>query len=211
MKFLQFLLSLLLEHKKSQITQKVEPTKEKPKVAIIVGHDSREQGASVYTGSTEYIWNSNVAGIMLQKASELDLKVFTRNGIGRQGVADQVGDFAPKLSIELHLNSFHTKALGCEVLYHADNSQDKQLAQDLAKMISDTFKTRLRADNGAKAIAMDDRGHINLFLVLEKGIDHVLLVEPCFANIETSESKAVIENPDKYAEVLLKFIKKVLT
>jgi len=211
MKFLELLLQLLLKPKKQEIIKKVEPAQEKPKVAIIIGHDSKEQGASVYTGSTEYVWNSNVAEIMLQKASELDLRVFSRDGIGRQGVADLVGAFAPKLSIELHLNSFQTKALGCEVLYHADNPEDKELAQDLANMISDNFKTRLRADKGAKAIDMGDRGHINLLSVLEKGVDHVLLVEPCFANIETSESKAIIENPEKYAEVLLDFIKKVLT
>lgn len=180
------------------------------RVAIIVGHTRKSQGATTYDGQSEYIWNDRVAKAITRLVQDKQVKIFYRDGIGRKGVAKKAAAWAGdnSASLELHFNAFSGTAYGtsCLALEYDDDSID--LARKCSQAISDKFKTKLRNTNGVKLMKSNGRGGMNLQYCRNEGIESSILLEPFFGNKKTHESERFIEGSGwmHYAECIAEFI-----
>lgn len=190
------------------------------RVAIIVGHTDKSRGSSSYNGISEYDFNTIVASHISSKLENIEHKVFFRDKIGLRGVAKQISKWAENeevLSLELHFNSFAGNARGCECLVHVESpdlGKTISLADKFTDEIAEVYKIRQRhptpTHEGVKIINKKERGASNLKYMINAGVTHSLLIEPCFANKETVESTQIIEDPEKYAGVLSDVIYEIL-
>jgi N-acetylmuramoyl-L-alanine amidase len=203
-------------------TEPIEPNKPIVKIALIVGHTPKAAGAINYKGEREFTFNSRIAALVeaqiRQQTTLVEVKTFFRDegsfapAVAKVGKA--VGDWGAKASLELHFNSFDQPAFGCEVLVWQGA---KQLAQTVAfadamtNRFSQQFGIKQRGQyvdesgkrfDGVRVLTTQDRGALNLKACCDQGVALVLLIEPCFANIETAESRAVFENELRYAQFI---------
>lgn len=180
------------------------------KVALIVGHTKKSQGAISYNGVSEYEYNTKVANAVVDLVETKKVKVFYRDKIGRKGAAYKAARWAgdESLSIELHFNAFRTAAYGTETLALSEDEDSIEIANALSKAISVEFGTKLRSKYGVKEVPKNGRGGMNLQYCKEAGIESSILVEPFFGNKETTESKKFMEGTGwiSYAKCLAKFI-----
>jgi len=163
------------------------------KIAIVVGHDSIEQGAfSNLLKQSEFKYNSEVVKLLpfdvyyrSNKGSYYDKMVELSKQINGKGYA---------LVIELHYNSFNGKAEGCEGLYWHSSSVGKRYAELFSKNVSTAYQT---VNRGAKPIATKaDRGYW-FFKLMDAPC---LILEPFFGdNKEALKFKDV----NKYAKLLI--------
>ena len=174
------------------------------RISIIVGHTKESQGAINYKGESEYAFNSRIAEKVAKHIkrinSEVEVRIFFRDGIGRSGVANLVKEWKADISIELHFNSFKEKAYGIEILVLHKDIVSMMAADAITDELADKFQLRERCHDGVRLLNDGERGYYNLKLL--QSIPLVMLIEPCFANIETSESRAIFEDEDKYAVIL---------
>jgi N-acetylmuramoyl-L-alanine amidase len=180
------------------------------KVAIIVGHDERAQGAITYNKITEYDFNTFVANeiknlhmfkISHGYAKFKSLHVINRNN-GWQSVANQLKANDCDLSIELHLNSFTKAAYGVETLYLENDLLSFDFAKNLSFKIARFYNSKLRHEDGTLESHEGDRGNYNLKVVKNAGVKIAVLVEPTFVSHLTRESEQLINNPLGYAGLL---------
>jgi len=201
------------------------------KVALIVGHTAKKKGARAYTGVLEYDFNKRVAHQVkdrLDKTGKYVTQVFERPEGGYhwavKQVAKNVAEFGADFSLELHFNSFERVAYGCEVLVTNDSKhfhENVRLADLLTDMLANDFSLRQRGTvkytdldgsieygDGVKVLPYGKRGYHNLAYLHDAGVKHCLLVEPCFANLKSPESRAIFEGngPLNYVNTLVKFI-----
>jgi N-acetylmuramoyl-L-alanine amidase len=199
------------------------------KIAIIVGHTPKSQGAVNYKGETEFVFNSRIAEkikqIMLKKYPKKKVQIFFREegyySTAVVNVAKNVGKWKARVSLELHFNSFKDIAYGCEILVWegAKNIENTiKIADIITDDLSKKFKLRERGTykysdgkvgDGVQVLASKARGALNIKACNDEGVVHAMLIEPCFANKETSESKAIFENEDEYAEFLADSLAKI--
>lgn len=223
-----------IEHKvEPEVEQKIEKDPvldKKTKIALIVGHNSKRQGAVNYKQESEFSFNSRIAKkvkeIMNEKYPNKTVKIFKRPegyySASIRQVGKNVGKWRAKISLELHFNASKTEAYGCEILVieQSDNLEEKikiadKITDDLAKEFglkerhTYKYKDGLSYGDGVKILKPRDRGALNLKYAEEYGVKHSMLIEPCFANIETEESRAIFENEDKYAEFLADQLAKI--
>ena len=116
--------------------------------------------------------------------------------------------------MELHFNSFKQLAYGCEILvWEGAKDADKtiKLADEITDRMAKKFNLKERnshkykdgkVGDGVKILPSKERGALNIKACNDEGVVHAMLIEPCFANLESSESKAIFENEDAYAEFL---------
>lgn len=208
----------------------VDPVTAKPcKIAVIVGHTPKDPGAVNYKNEGEFVFNSRIAkkieSIMKKKYPKKQVKIFLRNdgdfSKTVSQVAKQVGEFKAKVSLELHFNAVKQIAYGCEMLIWegADKFEDTlKIADDITDRLALEFGLKERQSykykngkysDGVKVIARGDRGSWNIRACNQQGVVHALLIEPCFANNETAESRSIFENEDKYAEFLADELAKI--
>lgn len=191
------------------------------KIAIIVGHTHRSQGAVNYKDESEYVFNKRIAKYIkdyLDNYSSKTTGIFMRDGIGRSGVASKSAKWGADLTLELHFNSFRKVAYGCEVLVYGEckNFNDvvimaDEMTDDLAKQfnLGERFIVTLddgERRDGVKVLNRKDRGGYNLRAMSEQGIKYSMLIEPCFANFKTHESEAIFENERQYAETVAEYL-----
>ncbi len=184
------------------------------KIALIVGHDEKAQGAVTYNKITEYEYNTFICDIIKNvhafKVSHgihkfLALHVFNRNH-GWQSVINQLKANDISMSIELHLNSYTKSALGTETLCLENDLQSHDLATHLSYRIARLLNTKLRGDCGVVQVSSGDRGYQNLLFAKNAGVKYAVLVEPAFVNFPTVESIAITNNPLEYANILYRAI-----
>lgn len=200
----------------------VEPSKQVVKIALIVGHTPKAAGAINYKGEREFTFNSRIAALVeaqiRQQTAQVEVKTFFRDegsfapAVAKVGKA--VGDWGAKASLELHFNSFDQPAFGCEVLVWQGANQLAQtlaFADAMTNRFSQQFGIKQRGQyvdefgkrfDGVRVLATQDRGALNLKACCDNGLGFVLLFEPCFANVETTESRAVFENEARYANFI---------
>lgn len=164
------------------------------KVAIIVGHNKDEQGAWNYLHETEYEFNSYI-GKRVNQYFKDEVQLFLKDGEWEQSL----DHYHPDLVIELHFNSYQTKAYGCEALALKSDHKAIKTAENLLRSFESRFKIRSR---GVKFVSHGDRGYRNLISYSYPAI----LFEPCFANFFTKDSKKIIEDPENYISFLKDFI-----
>jgi N-acetylmuramoyl-L-alanine amidase len=194
----------------------------KTKIALIIGHTKKSQGAVNYKGETEFSFNSRIAE-KVKKIFEIkyptkELKLFFRDegyySTAVVAVGKAVGKWGAKISMELHFNSFKQLAYGCEILvWEGAKDADKtiKLADEITDRMAKKFNLKERnshkykdgkVGDGVKILPSKERGALNIKACNDEGVVHAMLIEPCFANLESSESKAIFENEDAYAEFL---------
>ena len=211
----------------------VEPilTKKKVKnIAIIVGHSENSKGAVSYTGESEWDFNHDIAQrvrtlVNNNISHDKAVFVFYRNGKlsykdAMKDIAKRVASMEVDLSIELHFNSYITRAYGCEILVAEDakNYQENiRIADKWTDELAATFGLKERGTvkfkdmtygDGVKVCKVGERGYWNLAYLSDYKVPYSILIEPMFANTENSESVKFFTPSGKlrYAEFLARMI-----
>jgi len=179
-------------------------------IGVIVGHNSKAQGAVNYKGETEFAFNTRIAKAMksiIDANPDYDCVIYNREPGSSFG--DEIFEMAQKVkkdsclfTIELHFNSGPTGARGCEILVHTKNLMAIRIADAITDQIEYKFGIRQRDQDGVKELKRGDRGAYNILAIEDAGVEVALLVEPCFANVKTAESQKIFDNEGLYAQVL---------
>ena len=157
----------------------------KKKLAIVVGHNQRSQGAvRGDTGESEFVYNSKMAKYMEEIADEydLDLKTFFRTAGGGYGaeirrVYAQVDAWGADASIELHFNSAgDPSASGTETL-SSGTTKSTILAQEVQMEMVESLGLRNRG-----IIVRNERTKGRGYESLVTGKAPAILTEPFFGS-----------------------------
>lgn len=154
------------------------------KLAIVVGHNERSQGAvRPDTGETEYSYNTRLAQFIKAEAEQagLQAKVFYRTPSGGYSseirrVYQQVDQWDADASIELHFNAAgDPRATGTET-FTSGSPRSSILATEVQMAMVDELGLRNR---GVKVRNSRTKGRGYLSLV--SGQAPAILIEPFFA------------------------------
>lgn len=184
------------------------------KIALIIGHDEKAQGAVAYNGMSEYKFNSFVTSYAKEYApAEITARIFNRNKGGIRVALQEAKDWGADASIEFHFNWNETvvkKQL--EILVYKKSIDSQAFAKKLASAINKKMGISLRGDdsNGLKIVVDGERGADNVIYGNSIGIKYCMLIEPCFGNIKTEESCKIIENPKLYAKVVIEAMSEII-
>lgn len=170
------------------------------KVAIIVGHGNGDSGAMGWNGVSEFDYNSAVAKSLEISDTGKEIKVFHRSASGITGVAASAVAWKPDMVIELHLNAFNGKAIGCEVLCLEGKTSSGEKAVDFADKFTKKFSRVKRRSNGVNWISSSDRGGLSLKKL--SSVQYSILVEPFFI-----DNKNEWIDQQEYAGFLKEWIK----
>jgi N-acetylmuramoyl-L-alanine amidase len=163
------------------------------KIAVVVGHDSIEQGAfSNILKKSEFSYHSELVKL-------LPFDIYYRPTKGgykskMEELAKEINGKGYNLVIELHFNSFNGVANGTEALYFNNSVNGKRWAEIYVDKICSEYNTSIR---GAKVIKhTNERGYWFLKLMDAPAI----ILEPFFGdNKEAIDFKDV----NKYAKTLI--------
>ena len=134
-----------------------EPSKKK--IALVVGHDSKKQGAYGDAGISEYRFNSELIQAIRVQCQNLNIKVFYRDE-NIKGYTNQMIDLHRRLdkwgsdvSIEFHFNASSDMSVnGNEVLYCSDKGKR------VASILDECLDSLPNRDRGVKKVTMEDNG-----------------------------------------------------
>lgn len=170
------------------------------KVAIIVGHSKRSQGARNYLGESEYNFNRRIAQKLVLRLQDCDIPAmaFLRKGMifsdAVKDIGKRVNAYKPYICLELHFNSFKTEVNGAEMLCLPFKHTT------LATKLLENFEKLKIKNRGVKLVRVSDRGYKNLDAV--KFVPYSYIVEPCFANFRNEGTKNIIEDEHIYVTLL---------
>ena len=167
------------------------------KLAIVIGHNSRAQGAVRATdGRTEYDWNGELAGL-IQQHDPSSIRVFQRTpGLGYSREIDEVyrqtDVWGAEMTMELHFNaSANATASGCLMLSSGTRGS-LVLAKSLQTACLGVMEGR---DRGVVVRQRRDRGGRSLW----QGKAPAVLTEPYFGS-NAAECMRAGANIDQLAE-----------
>jgi len=176
------------------------------RVAIIIGHEKKAQGALLQGGQkkiiTEYEYNLKVAAAMkeLSKHYNCEVATFLRDNIGRQAVKKQAVEWGPDVILELHFNSSDKRDVaGAEILcnkYYSDLPLPKMILGECVRIFGGK-------NRGIKIPGPDDNGFMNVKCILP-----LFLLEPFFGSNEVQAQTALI-NVVEYAQSLLSCVEEI--
>jgi len=182
------------------------------RVAIVVGHNSYDQGAENYNGTSEWEFNVQVTEIIktLTLPSELEIVILYRNA--KKSYSGQVREIIRECKeakvdyvICLHFNDASGDPRGCEVLVaNTDYLLDDDFAIAFTQNLNSGLGIKIRRGNGIYDIDESHNGGTMIYGLTNAGFV-CCLVEPCFAR-RSPESEAVFENPERYAGILINSI-----
>jgi N-acetylmuramoyl-L-alanine amidase len=156
------------------------------KIAIIVGHNKRSQGAQSIEpiGRSEFDFNSELAEIMETKANnfQFEVKVFSREYLGSyrkeiKKVYKEVNNWDADYSTELHFNSAVFTVAGSEVL-SSGSQKSINFAELTQKEQVKLFGREGKTDRGIKIRKKGSRGYLSLV----SGKAPAIIVEPFFGS-----------------------------
>ena len=170
------------------------------KIAIVIGHDSKSPGAySKYLGTSEYIYNSEVASYLSCVAD-----IYKRPNV--RGYTNQMEELSKQLEkgnydlvAELHFNSFNKKTHGTETVTYKGNMTTLKYGKVFNEIISKDFDVKNR---GQKTVVKGGRGFGFLSLVKADAI----IVEPFFGDNGESLN---FKDHKQYAASIIKWIKAI--
>jgi len=181
-------------------------SKGRVKLAVIVGHEKKAQGAVMAQpfNKSEYEFNTMVAKAMHKYAStlnsEVEVEIIFRDGLGISGAYARARQLLCDAVIELHFNAFNGKVVGTETLTTPDSS-DMDFAHIVQKKMCEVFG-RDGQSRGVKAISKSARGGGNVHS-FPGGVN--CLVEPFFGDTH-SEASLAMNRLDEYAEALVQAV-----
>lgn len=180
------------------------------RIAIVVGHSEKAQGAVNFHGVSEFDFNSAIAAkvaLELQHNYDCDAKVFFRKS-NIVEVGTRVKQFDPHFSLELHFNAAGYPVPGAQTEILCLNYKTGiELAQRMAAAFEAEYRYKLRRDKGAKVLGPESRGFMNLH---STGKMEALLIEPVFGDFETAAAKDFFSKPERYVSFLSSYIAKEL-
>lgn len=185
------------------------------KVALVVGHNKKSQGADNYLDESEWVFNSRIARKLQIKLALLGIDsviIFRPYSVSYKkqcsSVAEQVKDLDCTHAILLHFNDASGEtAMGCEVLVSETSTlADDKFADIFTDILNEEYGFRERHDDGMKTVNDDHNGFGMINAVNRHAV--TVLVEACFAGYENRESAFIFENEDKYVDVFVKAIQK---
>lgn len=148
------------------------------KLAIVVGHNARAQGATRITdGIPEFQWNTHLAGL-IREIDPQGVKVFFRKAGGGYSaeirrVYAEVDEWGADLSAELHFNgSPDPRAEGCLTLTSGTRGS-RILAAEVHKRMLAVMGNE---DDGVRARGRNERGGLSLWA----GRAPAIMTEPYF-------------------------------
>ena len=175
------------------------------KIALVIGHNQRQQGATNYIGETEYVFNSRMATkvklLMWDMGRELHT-IYRPDGSYTEqvkAVVRKASDLELDMTFHLHFNSSRALAKGAEILTFEDNGVC--VADSISDGLNEEFGFKERADDGVRRLYEGHRGFMMLHELSKKGIMG-FIVEPTFANYRHKESKIIFEAEDLYCGFL---------
>lgn len=175
------------------------------KIAISIGHSSKEQGATTKDKKTsEFVFNSCLASLIKKELETHGITAVITNrltdggGTGMSASAKAINATNSDIAIELHCNAFNSKAKGCETLYWHSSAQGKKLAQIIQKEVATCLSNPNR---GVKAIKKGDRGST----VLYKTNMPCTILEPFFID-SPEDYRNAFEKMDELASSISKAI-----
>lgn len=156
------------------------------KLGIVVGHNSRAQGANAVApiSASEFEFNSALAEIMDSMAPQfgMDAKIFKRRHQGSfsreiREVYAATDAFGAGATIELHFNAFNRRARGTETL-SSTSGRSMRMANAVQNLVADLYERNGVTDRGVKTRRRTDRGGLSLHV----GRAPAILVEPFFGD-----------------------------
>lgn len=167
------------------------------KIAIVVGHSQRKQGAySTFLNISEWDYHSEV----VKHLNQVDVYYRNPELSNIKGIYDVVKRLNKKrydLVLSLHFNAFNARAKGCEVLYYHKNRWTAQVAANFVDLIHDKYGIDKRPIKGVYSRRQNGGP-----LILGSQNDTIIL-EPFFGD---HQEALKFKNPKRYAEVLNEFI-----
>lgn len=173
------------------------------KVAFLIGHDEKRQGAVSSLGQSEYSYNSEVASaaFRLAKNAGLDAKVFTRNNWGIKGAYKAINKWIEEgedgVAIELHFNAYNKTVRGTETLFDDDPADSIEFARHVHDAVCDAFKRKGKQNRGIKK-RLEGAGAYNLAQCEVPGC----IIEPFFGD-NPDDAKLGKELLFEYAQALV--------
>ncbi|MEP0155208.1 N-acetylmuramoyl-L-alanine amidase [Pseudophaeobacter sp.] len=168
------------------------------KLAIVVGHNARAQGAvRPDTGETEFAWNSRLAKLIEEEARlfpQIEVQTFFREYCGsyRREIAtvyEKADDWGADATNELHFNSHSNEAAtGTEVL-SSGSASSMRYATALQNRMGDALGLK---DRGVK-IRRSGRGSESLMC----GRAPAVLIEPFFGSSPQGQAKTDEEHEQR--------------
>ena len=167
------------------------------KLAIVVGHNARAQGAvRADTGETEFAWNSRLAAMIEEQAAEypgIEVKTFFRNPALRSYRAEirdvyaRTDAWGASATNELHFNSHHNpNATGTETL-----SSGSVMSLRYAEALQDEMLDALGLRDRGEKIVRTGRGSTSLI----SGRAPAALIEPFFGS--SPKGQAATDEPEE--------------
>ena len=179
------------------------------KTVIVIGHIPSAQGATsnhLETNQvTEFSYFKDFAETYLNDVCDIFVHEDIKGYDTRQKVmAERTKDY--DLVLELHYNSFNTKAKGVEALYYYKNQKTKLIAQKFGQLVHEKMDIAVRGNNGAVGLSS---GNGYGFVYHMKG--WALVLEPFFGDnkqdcekFDKEKFKQVIIETIHFAETLIK-------
>ena len=191
------------EDARSSELAELESAGSSTKLALVVGHTNRSQGAVGVNplDKSEYLWNDELAGIVRQIAigRGVNCKIFYRDGIGISGAYAQVKSWGANTCVELHFNAAETDAYGTETLHGVLDSSNELAATIQHDMLS-SLSREINHNRGIKLRVDGERGGRSLSQLTD--IPSVI-VEPFFGHVKP-EATLGVERRLQYAEGLVR-------
>lgn len=205
--------------KKEGSKKVVEPVVKKPgkKIQIVVGHNRSSRGAVNYLGESEYTFNSRIAEKLAVKLAEyghqtiIEKRPVASYSVQCDHIERETLKNQPDFSLHLHFNSYNKKVMGCEAYICGDASQSviqrsAAFADTFTDILNERYGFKERYEDGVLKLYSGHNGYG--MMVKTSKYCPAVLVEPCFANIKTEESRLIFENEDKYVDVIVDSFKK---
>lgn len=176
------------------------------KVALIIGHNSRNKGAySPIIGSEFDYWKriamkiKNIISDVVDVYERSSNKYYTREMFQ---VLEKLNQFQYGFCLELHFNSSIDKmANGCECYIYHTNNKAKMLATNFMHQLHNIFNVKIRNNHGINLVASSHtRGGYGIC----RSKWTYILIEPFFGSNPGEAIKFSDEN--KIVELLVKFI-----
>lgn len=180
------------------------------KLAVIVGHTSRQQGAVAVgrlAGMSEYHYNIEVAQIMqsLSPAFNMEVGVFMRDAaLGYSGqiekAYDQADQWGADLAIELHFNASANSSARYTITLSSGSDLSLKFANRVQQAMCACFDRPASQDQGVITRGREDRGGLSLIA----GKAPAVLVEPFFGSNAADCAMADRVGKKNYAGALLR-------
>lgn len=180
------------------------------RIALVVGHSPKSQGAKSYDGLSEWAWHIDMLSYLQWAHNNVEIVTIWRNPYFsyKTGTDALVAKYFQKdfikfdLAIELHFNAFDGKT-------PIERSEVIVGNKEEASLVAELFSDRMAKYYGTKTrkVSVNDvsRGKYAINSFEAVGIPSVIL-EPCFGDTENKLSKQVLTDPAKYADLLSEVI-----